>query len=309
MGRGCGGLGPDHSAKISSNRQRTEHECKGILFPTRRKVKAIATIGVRNAHIQARLKVYRANRHINEVGHLFQTYANSDFYNLIDDRDPETGKQSIRLEATPLDANLILAIGDTFHCLSSALEYVMSGLMRAKTGDAKRISFPTDETREALRKSFMLPRPGKRTPPNRRIVEAPPLLVLELLTVIKPYKGGDFGLWEIRKADNIDKHNLIIPIITIAAVTGIDMVDKVHNNVMTNMTMVVGAGGVLNAIGYQNAGSYLEFTNKGHASVSITFADGSEVFDGKPVLPTLIECLQLTAQALERIEAVVRRYL
>ena len=185
----------------------------------------------------------------------------------------------------------------------------MSGLMQAKTGDATRIHFPTEDSRKALRDSFKAPKPGKTAPPRRRIVEAFPLLALDLLAVIKPYKGGNFSLWEIRKADNIDKHNLIIPSITVTEIRGVGLVDKVNNNVFQDMTLSVGAGGVVNAIGYQNAGSYLEFTNKGQASLSIRFADDMEVFAGKPVFPTLLECVQLTSKAISLIETTASRYL
>lgn len=260
------------------------------------------------AFFHARLKINRANRHIDEAQHWFRIYVEGDFYQLIDDRNPETGHQSIRLAVAPVPAELVLAIGDAFHCLSSALDYVMSGLMLAKTGDAARVHFPIDESRKSLRHSFMKPRPGKTPPPRRRIVEAFPAIAFELLSVIKPYKGGDFALWEIRKADNIDKHNLIIPSIAVTEIKGIRLEDKVRRNVFENVSLAVGAGGVLNAIGY-GGGSHLEFTNKGQATASISFPDGMEVFAGKPVFPTLLECSQFVTQTIDRIEVIAKRYL
>jgi hypothetical protein len=202
------------------------------------------------AFFQAGLKINRAGRHIHEAQHHFAAYVESDFCQIVDDTDPQTGHQVIKAIASPIPADLVLSIGDAFHCMSAALDYVLSGIMRAKTGNATRITFPSDETRDGLRKSFMSPRAGKKAPPNRRIVEAFPLVAFELLTVIKSYKGGDFGLWEVRKADNLDKHNLIIPSVTVAEITGVDLVDEVRDNRFTNMTLSVGAGGVLNAIGY-----------------------------------------------------------
>lgn len=259
------------------------------------------------AFAHARLKINRANRHIDEAEQWFGAYAKSDFYDLVDDRDSQTGKQFIRFKAQPIPGDLALAIGDAFHCLSSSLDYVMSGLMRAKTGDAMRVSFPTDETRESLRKSFMPPRPGKKAPPRRRIVEAFPALVFELFTSIKPYEGGNFALWEVRKADNIDKHNLIIPSLTVAQISDVMLVDEV-NNVRLGGTLAVGAGGVLNAIGYRNGDQVLKLENKGQATVSIAFPDAAEVFAGKPVLPTLRECSQLVLEATEIIERATKRH-
>ncbi|MGN3973881.1 hypothetical protein [Tsuneonella sp. SYSU-LHT278] len=258
---------------------------------------------------QARLKVNRANRHISEAQEWFAAHVGSDFYDIVDNRDPETGRQTICAQAEGIPAHMVLAIGDAFHCLSSALDYVMSGLMRAKTGNSGRIHFPADETRKGLRKSFMPPKPTKSAPANRRVMKAFPLIALEILTVIQPYKGGKFGLWEIRKADNIDKHNLIMPTITITEIRGLRMVDKVHNNVFEPGLIQVGPGGRMNLMGYLNPGGTLEFEDKGHATASISFPDGLEVFAGKPVFPTLLECSQLVAETLDRIEAVARRYL
>lgn len=260
------------------------------------------------AFVHSRLKIDRANRHINEIEQWFRMYVESDFYQLLDDLDPETGDQIIRLKANPIPADLALAIGDAFHCLNAALDYVMSGLMLAKTGNSTRIYFPSHDERDSLRKSFMPPRAGKADPPNRRVMKAFPLIAFELLSVIKPYKGGDFSIWEVRKADNIDKHNLIVPSITVARVEGIEMRDNVRQNTYAGMTLSVGAGGVMKALHYGGK-SKLEITNKGHASASISFPDGLEVFQGRPVLPTLLECSQLVAEVVGRVEVTARRYL
>tara|TARA_R110000787_G_scaffold114095_1_gene223680 strand:- start:241 stop:1056 length:816 start_codon:yes stop_codon:yes gene_type:complete len=260
------------------------------------------------AFFHARLKINRADRHIDEAQQRFAAYCKSDFCRILDDTDPETGHQSIRAVAEPVPADLVLAIGDAFHCLSSSLEYVVSGLMMAKTGNATRVHFPTNETRKALRQSFAAPKKGKSSTATRRIVEAFPLVALKLLTGIKPYEGGDFALWEIRKADNIDKHNLIIPSVTVAQVAAV-LVDDVHNN-RFEATFGVGAGGVVNGIAYSQAdGSRLKFEYKGQATARISFPDVSEVFAGDPVFPTLLKCSQLTKAAVDALEATAKRYL
>ena len=259
------------------------------------------------AFFEARLKINRAARHIDEAQHHFSAYTQTDFCNVVEDTDTEPGQQIIRAVAAPIPADLVLSIGDAFHCMSAALDYVSSGLMRAKTGSATRITFPSDEFRNSLRKSFMAPKSGKKTPPNRRIMEAFPLIAFELLTVIQPYKGGNFGIWEIRKADNIDKHNLIIPSVTITELRGVSYVDEVRNNSVTGMTLRLGAGGTINAISY-GGGSKLKLTQKGQATARITFPDTSEIFAGNPVFPTLIQSVQLVAQTIERIEIIARKY-
>ncbi len=259
------------------------------------------------AFAHARLKIDRANRHIHEAQHWFRLYVEEDFYDIRQDTDPKTGRVVLRIDTAGVPHHLVLAIGDAFHCLNAALDYVMSGLMKAKTGDSTRVHFPTDESRKALRDSFMPPRPGKKSPPRRRIVEAFPLIALELLSVIKPYPGGNFALWEIRKADNIDKHNLIVPSVTVTEISGIDVIDD-RQNAFCDMTVVVQAGTANTPVAY-GPNAKLEIKNKGQATARVSFADDMDVFAGKPVFPTLLESSQFAAEAVSRIEAIARRYL
>lgn len=143
---------------------------------------------------------------------------------------------------------------------------------------------------------------GAKEPPNRRIMKTFPALVMLLLQKLKPYRGGNFARWEVRKADNIDKHNLIVPSVTITQLRGINLFDEAHNNRFQNMTVVVGAGGRLNLIGYGIPGAHLKVANKGQATAGIIFVQDMEVFAGKPVLPTLLQCIQLAAEAINLIE-------
>ena len=135
------------------------------------------------------------------------------------------------------------------------------------------------------------------------------MLALELLCRIKPYKGGDFGLWEIRKADNIDKHNLIIPSVVVTELTGFKAIDEVNETTFNPPMVTVGAGGCVGMVRYVNGGAVLKIKDKGNASATITFSDAMEVFSGKPVFPTLRESIHLVSQAVDRIELVASSYL
>ncbi|WP_127596700.1 hypothetical protein [Nitratireductor alexandrii] len=258
-----------------------------------------------NAFFQARLKVNRADRHFQEAQAWFKGYIESDFCKLIEERDPETGGQSFRVEAAPIPPDLVLAIGDTFHSLSCAIDYVMTGMARAAGISAARVGFPTDETRQALRQSFIAPKKaGAKDPPKRRIMKTFPAFVMLLLQSIKPYRGGNFLLWEVRKVDNIDKHNLIVPSVTISELRGVSLLDKTYNNSFGSVNAKVGAGGRVNLVMYNNPGGKLKVTNKGQASASITFAQSMEVFPGESVFPTLLQCIQAVDQAISLIERV-----
>lgn len=253
------------------------------------------------AFTQASLKVYRANRHIKEVEQNIVEYAKQDFCSLLRKGDAQGGEVfSVKTDPTP--ANLVLALGDAFHCFSAALDYIMTGIMRAETGSAKRISFPSHDTRDALEKSFQPPaKPGAEMPNNRRIVEVVPSLADFLLNTIKPYRGGDFSLWEIRKADNIDKHNLILPTLALGTLNGIYLVDEV-NHIHFAVTAHVPAGHT-GTIGVLPGVNNIEIKKQGDPTLCITFPDDAEVFAGDPILPTLTQCSQLISESIELIAA------
>lgn len=260
---------------------------------------------LQRAFFQARLKIFRAKSHYEEARIKFVAYAERDFCRLVVDTESMPGEQIIRVIAEPLSAHLILSIGDMFHNLNAAMDYVMTGMMRAAGLSSTRISFPTNESRSQLRKSFMMPKkrkgaPDRRAPSNRRIVEGFPAFVMQLLTNLKPYPGGDFFLWEVTKADNIDKHNLIIPTTTVTRLNGVHLKDEARGNVIKGEILDVSPGGVVNFARHDGNLSIIE---KGRASVNITFPKESEVFPGCPVFPTLIQCIEGVEQAVALIEA------
>ena len=117
-------------------------------------------------------------------------------------------------------------------------------------------------------------------------------------------------VWEIRRADNLDKHNLIVPTVTVAQLRGMSFRDVKNNNVFSDITAKVTAGDTLSLISYQND-ARLEITNQGQAACGITFPQSAEVFAGQPVFPTLLQCIQGVNSVLNiiktaNIEAFIR---
>lgn len=247
---------------------------------------------------QATLKVNRAYRHFQEAQEIAQTYIETDFCRLTIEADAQTGHPVIRVTSDPVPPAMALAIGDAFHCFSAALDYLASGLMRAAGSQSKRTTFPSHESRQALRKTFMPPATGKDAPANRRIVTRLPHFACVLLTKIKPYRGGDFYVWEIRKADNIDKHNLIIPTVSVTKLAGIHVEDVQNKNTVRGLNVTIGAGQTFTPVGF-SATSKLEIRDKGKPAASIIFPQSSEIFPGEPVFPTLLQCGQSVSQIVD----------
>lgn len=257
------------------------------------------------AFVQANLKIDRAYRHIDEAQQWFGQYLATDFCEIVEELHAETGDRRYVAIAQPLTVDVALSIGDAFHCLNVALDYVTTGMMRSKGLSAGRVSFPTHDTREALRKTFMSPKPGKTPPPNRRILEAFPAFGCLLFTAIQPYRGGNLKVWEVRKADNIDKHNIIIPHVAVTKLENVHLVDEVNNNQFTAGTVHVAPGGRCSLI--RMSGGRMIIKDKGNASASITFPQGLEVFAGNPVFSTITQCAELVREACALIKTVANR--
>lgn len=243
-----------------------------------------------DAFYEASLKVDWAEHHIQQAEGWFRQYVETDCCEIVVENNPRGGK-SYFMEAKRPRIGIWLSIGDAFHWLNSSLDYIATGMMRAKGASTGRIHFPCHDTRDTLRQSFDPPKKvSAKAPPNRRIAETFPGIDDLIVDTICAYKGGNFGVWEIRRADNIDKHNLIIPVITLTARANIAFADVQNNNFL-------GPGVVKNIRPGQRLGliddrdGTLNVTQQGTPSASITFAQTSEVFAGQPIYPTLFQCV------------------
>lgn len=248
---------------------------------------------------QATLKVNRAYRHLQEIEACIERLTKADAYEIFEEVKPESGRPSFRLKVPPLPPDLPLSIGDCIHNLNCALDYIATAIMRALGKDVNRIIFPSDETRSALKATFKKPAQGKRRPRNRAIVEACHLFALLLLCKIKPYRGGKYMVWEIRKADNLDKHNLIIPTISIVEIVDIAISDK-NDNRVSGMTIRTGPG---QEIGLAQMASAAKVDNYGRPIFSITFPQRAEVFAGESVLPKLVQCIHSINEVIKICQA------
>ncbi|WP_404333554.1 hypothetical protein AB2M62_10565 [Sphingomonas sp. MMS12-HWE2-04] len=249
---------------------------------------------------QAALKVYRANRHIREAQHHVAQHSKRDFYKIIKEGSAYSADQRFIAVAESIPLDVPLAIGDTFHCLSTALDYIATGLVESVQGDTTRISFPSHNTRDALRQSFKAPRNGA-SPPNRRIVEALPRFAYLLLARIRPYAGGGMNAWEVRKADNIDKHNIVMPTITITHISDVKMVDNRGGSSFHFGSVTVGDSGEMHLIDVGRGSGEVNVLDYGRATFEVRFPVGLEVFGGEPVFPTLTHCAESIQQVIELV--------
>lgn len=138
---------------------------------------------------------------------------------------------SLAFAPAKFNIDFLSIIGDAIHNLSSALDSAVSQLISDRSGHInRRIYFPTHEDLEQLKASFetkqstpcrcgagMTERPGS----NAIIRKYAPELEQLVLDVFKPCASEKSYLWQVRKADNVDKHNMLI--VAVAYVTSYNL--------------------------------------------------------------------------------------
>jgi hypothetical protein len=93
--------------------------------------------------------------------------------------------------------NIPLILGDAVHNLRVALDYLACELVRSAGVEPKGVYFPICETVER----YMSEAGGK--------IKGMPQAAKDEIDKIRPYGGGNDGLWGLHKLDIIDKHRLL----------------------------------------------------------------------------------------------------
>lgn len=235
--------------------------------------------------VGARLKAQRAEHHLDEINSLFAAFVKSAFCKLHIEVDANTGDNLLKLESiSNLPPEIALAVGDALHNLRTAMDHIAFDVLGA-TEDS--ISFPTGKTRNDL----------IATRQYKAIKTAMPDFADFIADVIKPYQGGDYQLWEIAALDNLDKHRLVIPVVSIQALTNVSAEDDNHN-VFDECTFAVGEGGVLRAV---RAAAKMKITDSGVPVANMFFGKGTTV-EGRSVIASLAEFSRLTLEAIRALE-------
>jgi hypothetical protein len=149
-----------------------------------------------------KLKVERAKCHIANLEAEIHAFHAKNPYAVACEKDTDTGENVFRLtikECLPVKLSAIL--GDIIHNLRTALDHLISDLIRANgmepDGDS---GFPITQRSKNLK-------PG-RISKIKGVSPKAERLILRL----KPYKTGNPALWNLHMLDVLDKHAGIIPV-------------------------------------------------------------------------------------------------
>jgi len=155
-----------------------------------------------------RLKIERADKHIDDLQMTVRTFFGSNPYKVTTKRDPETRKMIYYLASVqPVPAVMSLIVGDVLHSLRDALDHLAQQLYLVGTGG-----------RNGYRdKTYFLISPSAKDFKSGlfRVVEGMRQDAIDAIRAIEPYHGGKGAdLWPFHRLNNIDKHRLIVTVLS-----------------------------------------------------------------------------------------------
>lgn len=238
----------------------------------------------------ARLKVDRANKHINDLEDCLGTFLRTKPYNMRIEVDPKTGENLLRFQSTkniPDDVPLI--IGDAVNNLRSALDLMVAEIYRQAGENDTSARFPFHESRDNLVDTV-----------SKGIEAFAPAIASLIVNQIKPHKGGNDLLWSLNKLNVMDKHRLLIPVIGAVELSGVHLEDS-NGNVFEGITLGIDTDGKF--FTPISTTGQLQIKNYGQPSISISFPFGSPL-QGKPVVGSLSELSQLVTGIVETVDGL-----
>lgn len=244
----------------------------------------------------SRLKIERAKHHIDYLEGQIDSFMSQKPFKLMAHCDPKADKLRIKAETNiPIPQEFSLIIGDAVHNLRSALDLVMFGFAGEKTPSTHthKIQFPFPREAKKLEEAI-----------DRAQVNYAGKKVVEAVTALKPYPGGNETLSGLHLLDVQDKHRLLILSRRIATIGG-DELGKILGIQVTgpgkivfdgpeDSTLFSGKGGFGNrrrrlAL-MRTRGTWSEEA-RGQATFYLAFGKGL-AFEGGAVIPTLRICVE-----------------
>lgn len=250
---------------------------------------------------EARLKVWRAKRHIHEISATWESWVQQhpDVGRLTFDPTNCTKKLNTDIKC-PIDISL--AVGDCIRCLRSAMDYLVCALARSANPaiSDENLIFPFADKREVVEGFFEADRLSKKGRTIRAKALYPlyceyPDLKKIILDKIQPYSADDGAsamgdlLWRVITMDNIDKHRLITPTVQVA---GLDTVKFTDGGGVYDLAVV---GDVL------RFGPEKELEGEPDISVDIIFQPDTRL-PMKPIVSALVSGANAVVDSIEIFE-------
>jgi hypothetical protein len=247
----------------------------------------------------ARLKIERANQHINDLYLESRVFHRSGTHSILLEDNSEGSDSVLHIAvAQDIPESVLLAVGDAVHNLMCALDFVMNDIEFAQRGFRSAFTkFPIYETRDKL---VAAANGGPKE-------KAPKAIIDFIVDSIQPYKRGrGEPLWGLHALDIEDKHRLLIAKKDVTLIRNIACKDGRGERFMIPEWAFIGGKAPAHIChGHSN----VLIADKGKATFGIVFGQGMP-FYGKPMLPTLLDLSHFvsgTVDSLERVFLAPRR--
>ena len=234
------------------------------------------------------MKINRAADHLMSLNACMEAFLNKGPYRLLLVEGEVPRQRTIRYETDPLPDDVSLIIGDCIHNMRASLDHVATEVLRRHNGNTKLLYFPFDTTRDGVTQKDSF----------KGLMTVAPQLHDAILDQVRPIRDDNYQLSAMNKADNIDKHNLLIAILAIIRVTGVRAVDE-NDNWIWDVPVEFGAGTTFNFAHFYMPAKII---SKGKATFRFNFARGT-YFDGRSIFPALANLIEMIQKAIVDLEA------
>jgi hypothetical protein len=149
-------------------------------------------------------KVERAKAQVSDVEARIQLWAQSKPYSVVSKINPDDPREEIwSFIPKPIGFDLPVIIGETLHNVRSPLDQMLSAVAELQRGISHGVAFPFGKTADIF--EHALAKQKKLLPAE----------AIDMIRVLKPYKGGNDLLWAINELNRGDKHRpRLIPVLT-----------------------------------------------------------------------------------------------
>ena len=244
----------------------------------------------------AKLKVERANLHINELRRASEPLHKS-FYSLDIHRHPAVGHTQATKQVLvyrpvqKIPETFALIIGDAVHNPRAALDHLVTSIARTVEPSVE-IHFPMRKNREDI-----VTPSGSAKKAFESVEKALPGFAKLFTDEVRPANNAFDKYWGFHALDNADKHNLLVPVVTVVNITGIG--GTVGKSVIAGNMVGGRANQPINVLSL--TGQNITINEDVETTVTVKFGDGTP-FQDDPVIPTLMQISKLTRQTIEIVE-------
>lgn len=232
-------------------------------------------------------KIQRAKQHTDQLEREIKAWSDSHPYEVGTKGDPKSGPRSLFLKGDPkpIPPHILLTLGDTVHCLRSALDHFAYAVV---VGPGPENAFPVLRRQPTVTKWH--------SAVNGKLKGATPTLI-QAVEALHVYEGGNGEwLWAIDYLDIVDKHRLLIT--TVAVSSGV----TVH---MGTWTIDLNAADWTPLerdtvfYSFEDPDGFHHKTEP-QPTLNITFAE-PKILAGDPVMPTLRGLIDEVEGLLQRL--------